>query len=98
MIQGSTFILSTADKHFKFLLGLFGLGMALFISTCVTGIVALALVTWFVLQQMCHLFIEITMYANHSDILTQILLILVIGFVLHKVYCALASGVRGLRS
>jgi hypothetical protein len=97
MIQGSAFVLSTADKHFKFLVGLVGLGMALFISTCVAGVVALALVTWFALQLLFRLFVEVTSYANHSDMLTQILLILVIGFVLQKVYSSLARGVRGLR-
>lgn len=97
MLPGTSFTIPTSDKTVKCLLSLIMLGMALFISTCIVSVVGLALATWFILQQIFRLFVEITTYANHSDILTQILLILVIGFVLQKVYSFLARGARGLR-
>lgn len=92
--QGSTLTLPTSGKLFKCVLSLLALGMALFIATCAVSIVVLGLATWFVLQLTCHVFIEVVSYANHSDILTQILLILVIGFVVFKSYSFLDRRVR----
>lgn len=94
MYQGSTIILPTSGKIFKCLLSLLALGMALFISTCLIGIVALGLATWLILWMVCQVFVEVLAYANHSDLLTQVLLILVIGFVLLKLYNFLDRRIR----
>jgi hypothetical protein len=90
--QGTTFIFPTSRKTLACLIGIFSIGALFAVVSSIVGMIALILSTGFLLQLMLHTFVEVCAYADTSNILTQILLIIVLGFILYKLYTLAGRG------
>ncbi|MBO0777244.1 MAG: hypothetical protein J2P37_00250 [Ktedonobacteraceae bacterium] len=70
--------------------------LALYLAMIIMGMAVLIMSLVFLANLALQVLVTACLWANHLDILTQILLILVLGYVLLKVVTLASRGVRAL--
>ena len=76
------------------LISLLSVGAVACVAAALLAMIALIYVTAFLLQLCWCVLMEVTTYALHTNMLTQVLLIAVIGYLLSKVYPLIGRGLR----
>ena len=83
------------SRAFYALVSLLSVGIAAVVAVCILAIAALMYTLAPGLSLFYGVFVQITSYADHSNLLTRILLLLAISYGMSKVFPAIARGVKG---